>query len=110
MIYFDFNHRNDSTLEQRITALSLNHQILSPYTAFVGVETNSQKHNNTLSQVRYVPIQISRGDEHLFDQQQSVRYYYRMPHFAAPMASMGYRPPRPMGFGHHSYSPALAGP
>ncbi len=45
----------------------MNHQILSPYTAFVGVETTGPKINNTNSKVRHVPIQISKGDEHLFN-------------------------------------------
>jgi hypothetical protein len=43
----------------------MNHQILSPYTAFVGVETTGPKINNTDSKVRHIPIQISKGDEHL---------------------------------------------
>jgi hypothetical protein len=66
-----FDDRNETTLEQRITTLSLNHQILSPYTAFVGVETTGPKINNTQSKVRHVPIQISKGDEHLFNHQPS---------------------------------------
>ena len=64
-------NRTNSTLEQRIIALSLKHQILSPYTAFVGVETINSKNNYTDSKVRYIPIQISKGNEHLFSRRRS---------------------------------------
>jgi len=47
----------------------MNHQILSPYTAFVGVETTGPKINNTHSKIRHIPIQISKGDEHLVSSQ-----------------------------------------
>ncbi|CAF2826685.1 unnamed protein product [Rotaria sp. Silwood2] len=78
----------------------MNHQILSPYTAFVGVETTSPKNNNTGSQVRHIPIQISKGDEHLFGSQPSFSYSY-----GGAMGPMG-----PMGFfsGHHQH--AMAAP
>jgi len=49
----------------------MNHQILSPYTAFVGVETSGPKINNTHSKVRHIPIQITKDDEHLFTQRAS---------------------------------------
>ena len=44
----------------------MNHQILSPYTAFVGVETTGPRIDASQSKVRHIPIQISKGDEHLF--------------------------------------------
>ncbi|CAF1412354.1 unnamed protein product, partial [Didymodactylos carnosus] len=65
--------KNETTVEQDIITLSMTHQILSPYTAFVGVENTTSKNNNTHSKVRHVPIQISKGDEHLFS---SSRPYY----------------------------------
>ena len=53
--------------KQRITALSLTHQILSPYTAFVGVQKTMNRNDATAPpQIRHVPIQITKGDEHLF--------------------------------------------
>ena len=42
-----FFYRNNSTVEERIRTLSLTYQILSPYTAFVGVETTGPKINTT---------------------------------------------------------------
>ena len=54
-------------IEQQIIALSLAHQILSPYTAFVGVETMINRSDVTGPPiVRHIPIQISKDDEHLF--------------------------------------------
>ncbi|CAF1202574.1 unnamed protein product [Adineta ricciae] len=61
------NHHNRKKVEQQIIKLSLRHQILSPFTAFVGIEENKLIQNNQVSNTRYVPIQISRGDEHLLD-------------------------------------------
>jgi hypothetical protein len=55
----------------------MNHQILSPYTAFVGVETTGPKINNTHSKVRHIPIQISKGDEHLTFNQPAFYSSYR---------------------------------
>jgi hypothetical protein len=52
-------------VEERITSLSINHQILSPYTAFVGVESSISNNNSSPSKVRHVPVQIAKGDEHL---------------------------------------------
>ena len=99
MINLSFYYRNNTTLEQRITTLSVNHQILSPYTAFVGVETTASKTNNTPSKVRHVPIQISKGDEHLFNYLAMPSYSYGM----APMA-MGGRGGPPMSYSM-AYSP-----
>ncbi|CAF3411595.1 unnamed protein product [Rotaria sp. Silwood1] len=87
---------NNSTLEQQITTLSMSHQILSPYTAFVAIETTGPKNNNTGSKVRHIPIQISKGGEHLFSHQS----VYSFPNRGAR---------GPMGFfsGHHAQSVAM---
>ena len=45
--------------------MSLQYQILSPYTAFVGVETTGPKVDGSQLQVRYVPIQITKDDEYV---------------------------------------------
>ncbi|CAF4733519.1 unnamed protein product [Rotaria sp. Silwood1] len=69
-------------VKQRIIDLSLTHQILSPYTAFVGVETTRSK-TSTPAPVRYVPIQISTDGEHLPSQN---RYpTTQSPQFIPPM-------------------------
>jgi hypothetical protein len=101
MINLSFYYRNNSTLEQRITTLSLNHQILSPYTAFVGVETTAPK-TNISSKVRHVPIQISKGDEHLFNQQFPPSYSFGM----APMPMMSAPGGPPMSYGMANSPPA----
>ncbi|CAF3602122.1 unnamed protein product [Rotaria sordida] len=90
---------NNSTLEQRITTLSMNHQILSPYTAFVGVETTSPKNNNTASKVRHIPIQISKGDEHLFESPSLYSFGHRPSHYFAYRRVAGSRPSS--GSSHH---------
>ncbi|CAF3677162.1 unnamed protein product [Rotaria sp. Silwood1] len=69
-------------VKQRIIDLSLTHQILSPYTAFVGVET-TRSNTSTPAPVRYVPIQISTDGEHLPSQN---RYpTTQSPQFIPPM-------------------------
>ncbi|CAF0827662.1 unnamed protein product [Adineta ricciae] len=50
--------------KQRIIALSLKYNILSPYTAFVGVEKRMDASNTNMA-LREVPIQISADDQHL---------------------------------------------
>jgi len=75
----------------------MKHQILSPYTAFVGVETVSPKNNNTNSKVRHIPIQVSKGDEHLLFPQQSFSMYQHghmrpMPMMAMSHQKTAYRP------------------
>ncbi|CAF4112423.1 unnamed protein product [Rotaria sp. Silwood2] len=50
---------------KRIIGLSLKYNILSPYTAFVGVEKRVDA-NNIDMVLREVPIQISVDDQHLF--------------------------------------------
>ncbi|CAF0876802.1 unnamed protein product [Rotaria sp. Silwood1] len=99
---------NNSTLEQQITTLSMSHQILSPYTAFVAIETTGPKNNNTGSKVRHIPIQISKGGEHLFSHQSVYSFPNRgargpmgffSGHHAQPVAmpySMGYGSGRPV--------------
>ena len=54
-----------ATREQSITQLSLAHQILSPFTAFIGVETIKSQTGNAQTEVRHVPIQISSRTEPL---------------------------------------------
>ena len=108
---FIFNCRDDRTLEQRITTLSLNNGILSPYTAFVGVETAGPRINSTESKVRHVPIQISKGDEHLFGPP-GVQYSFsgnnmgwaRGPQGMAGMPMAAQYRPMSMGMGYRSPS------
>lgn len=88
----------------------MTHQILSPYTAFVGVETTGPKINTTNMKVRHVPIQISKGDEHLFSSPfafhhsglSGYRYAAYGPVYAAPMPMFGRG-------GSHGYLPRIVG-
>jgi hypothetical protein len=57
-VYLYFSSTN-TTVEQHIIALSLAHKILSPYTAFFGVEATRSGKSLT-SQDRSVPILISK--------------------------------------------------
>jgi hypothetical protein len=50
--------------KRRIIELSLKYKILSPHTAFVGVEKRSNASNTDMA-LREVPIQISADDQHL---------------------------------------------
>ncbi|CAF3977078.1 unnamed protein product, partial [Rotaria sp. Silwood1] len=52
------------TTKQRIIALSLKYNILSPHTAFVGIEKRTNTSNIDMV-LREVPIQISADDQHL---------------------------------------------
>ncbi|CAF0916031.1 unnamed protein product [Adineta steineri] len=61
---------SNMTVKQRIIGLSLAHQILSPYTAFVGIETSRSGQSNAL-QSRHVPVQVSRDGENLPHQHSS---------------------------------------
>ncbi|CAF3276237.1 unnamed protein product [Rotaria socialis] len=65
------------TTKKRIIKLSLKYQILSPHTAFIGVEKRVNASNADMV-LREVPIQISADDEHLLGSQQ-------MMNFSAPM-------------------------
>ncbi|CAF2453889.1 unnamed protein product [Rotaria sp. Silwood2] len=51
-------------IKKRIIELSLKYQILSPHTAFIGVEKRANASNADMV-LREVPIQISTDDEHL---------------------------------------------
>ncbi|CAF4529424.1 unnamed protein product, partial [Rotaria magnacalcarata] len=59
--------------KKRIIELSLKYQILSPHTAFIGVEKRVNSSNADMV-LREVPIQISAGDEHLFEFQQKMDF------------------------------------
>ncbi|CAF2706468.1 unnamed protein product [Rotaria sp. Silwood2] len=50
------------SMKQQIIALSLKYSILSPYTAFVGIETRINENNSDMV-LREVPIQISMDDQ-----------------------------------------------
>ncbi|CAF4613341.1 unnamed protein product [Rotaria sp. Silwood2] len=52
------------TLKKRIIELSLKHQILCPYTAFIGVEKRTNVSNAEMV-LREVPSQIPADDQHL---------------------------------------------
>jgi hypothetical protein len=55
---------SEETIKQRMIALSLKYNILSPHTAFVSIEKRSNG-NNADMVLREVPIQISADDQHL---------------------------------------------
>lgn len=78
-----------------MTELSLEHQILSPYTAFVGVERDGPIQNNTLAKVRYVPIQLSKDSEYQSTPQAMSYGSYR----GGPIGQMA--PPMAYGFHRH---------
>ncbi len=63
----------------------MNHQILSPYTAFVGVETTGPKIDSTDLKIRHIPIQVSKGDEHLLSSQTAYSSSYRGGLYGPPM-------------------------
>ena len=58
-------------VKQRIIDLSLKHKILSPYTAFVGIEKRPNSSNAEMI-LREVPIEISADDKNLY--RSSIRY------------------------------------
>jgi hypothetical protein len=60
---------NKETIKKRIVDLSLKYNILSPHTAFVGVEKRTNANNDNMV-LREVPIQISADDQHLQIQSQ----------------------------------------
>ncbi|UJR12930.1 hypothetical protein I4U23_017103 [Adineta vaga] len=62
---------SEEIAKQRIIAISLKYNILSPYTAFVGVEKRMNASNANMV-LREVPIQISADDQHL---QRSIQGY-----------------------------------
>ncbi len=56
---------DEQTTKQRIIELSLKYNILSPHTAFVGIEKRANASNAEMV-LREVPIEISADDQHLF--------------------------------------------
>ncbi|CAF3569981.1 unnamed protein product [Rotaria sp. Silwood1] len=56
---------DEQTTKQRIIELSLKYNILSPHTAFIGVEKRTNASNAGMV-LREVPIEISADDQHLF--------------------------------------------
>ena len=61
------NEQNQMTMQQikeQIIEISLQHNILSPYTAFVGVEKRTNTSNDNMV-LREVPIQISADNQYL---------------------------------------------
>ncbi|CAF3817745.1 unnamed protein product [Rotaria sordida] len=56
---------DEQTTKQRIIELSLKYNILSPHTAFVGIEKRTNASNADMV-LREVPIEISADDQHLF--------------------------------------------
>ena len=51
-------------MQERIVKFSLKYNILSPYTAFCGIEKRVNANNEDMV-LREVPIQISADDQHL---------------------------------------------
>ena len=90
-------NRDKKAVEERILQLSLDHGILSAYTAFVGVESTTSKDGNVKSVVRHIPIQISKGDEHMFQ-----------PSFSPSFNHMNYMHPQSLGIGSGRYPMALS--
>jgi hypothetical protein len=64
----------EETNKQRIIALSLKYNILSPHTAFVGIEKRTNASNADMV-LREVPIQISADDQHLQISPQTSLFY-----------------------------------
>ena len=62
------------TREQSITKLSLAHQILSPYTAFIAVQTENSVNGSAESIVRHVPIQTVQNHETVTQSVPALRY------------------------------------
>jgi hypothetical protein len=58
---------DEQTTKQRIIELSLKYNILSPHTAFVGIEKRTNSSNADMV-LREVPIEISADDQHLLSQ------------------------------------------
>ncbi|CAF4565962.1 unnamed protein product [Rotaria sp. Silwood2] len=56
---------DEHTTKQRIIELSLKYNILSTYTAFIGIEKRTNTSNADML-LREVPISISADDQHLF--------------------------------------------
>ncbi|CAF2135272.1 unnamed protein product [Rotaria magnacalcarata] len=68
-LILELQHEKSSfTTREKIAKLSLRYNILSQYTAFVGIEKRVNASNADMV-LREVPIQISADDEHLLGQQ-----------------------------------------
>ncbi|CAF3940942.1 unnamed protein product [Adineta steineri] len=78
---FQEHHNDDETTkettEKRIIELSLKYNILSPHTAFVGVEKRLNASNADMV-LREVPIQISADDQHLLTHYQMYSNSYML--------------------------------
>jgi hypothetical protein len=77
------------TTKKRIIQLSLEYNILSPHTAFVGIEKRTNG-SNTDMVLREVPIQISADDQHLEvgSQLSMMNFCMPMPVFACSVDSL----------------------
>jgi hypothetical protein len=73
----DNDEVNKETIKKHIIELSLKYNILSPHTAFVGVEKRIDASNDNMV-LREIPIQISADDQHL--RSQSRRFPQGGPH------------------------------
>jgi hypothetical protein len=62
----------DEITKKHIIGLSLNYSILTPYTAFIGIEKRIDGDNSDMV-LREVPIQISADDQHLIPERFSTR-------------------------------------
>ena len=83
------SNTNEQTRKQHIIDLSLKYNILSPHTAFVGIEKRTNGSNADMV-LREVPIEISADDQHLLNRRQPMM-------FAAPSGA-GFRGGRGRGF------------
>ena len=66
-------HTNEQIRKQHIIDLSLKYNILSPHTAFVGIEKRINGSNADMD-LREVPIQISVDDQHLLNRPQPMMF------------------------------------
>ncbi len=65
---------DEKTTKQRIIDLSLKYNILSPHTAFIGIEKRINGSNADMV-LREVPIEISNDDHHLVTSHQQSSFY-----------------------------------
>ncbi|UJR35008.1 hypothetical protein I4U23_027784 [Adineta vaga] len=72
------------TTKQRIIELSIKYHILSPYTAFIGIEKRTNTNNDEMV-LREVPIQISADDQHLQKSLGGKRYRHSVRAAQAPI-------------------------
>ena len=67
------SNTNEQTRKQHIIDLSLKYNILSPHTAFVGIEKRTNGSNADMV-LREVPIEISADDQHLLNRRQPMMF------------------------------------